>query len=75
MPLEVTTDSPSIDLLRSVKDLIRFPTMDGVYFTENVLPLNVLTDKEVIDVFSYMHYREGGCSAFSARSRSAFEFS
>lgn len=75
VPSEVTMDCQSTDLLKSIKDLIRFPTMDGVYFTENVLPLNVLTDKEVIDVFSYMHYRDGGCTAFSTRSRNAYEFS
>lgn len=36
--------------LQSVRDLIRFGLMDGRYFSENVIPMNVLSDKEVIDV-------------------------
>ena len=58
-----------ISLLQSVKDLIRFGLMAGEYFTRNVVPMNVLSDKEVISVFAYFQVPKRGCGSFQIETR------
>ena len=56
-------------LLKSLRHLIRFGLMDGEYFTRNIVPMRVLTDKEMIEVFSYRQYPNGGCGPFNTNTR------
>eukprot|EP01083_Nonionella_stella_P233814 823411_1 len=42
----------SLYLVKSVRDLVRFGTMDGMYFTKYVQSQNVLSDKELISILS-----------------------
>ena len=59
-----------VDALLRVKDLIRFPLIDGAYFAKNVVPLKgVLTEQEVIAVLCFGHYPDGGCGSFNAEPR------
>ena len=66
-------NSAAMELLKSVKDSIRFGLMDGRYFTEHVIPLGLLTDTEIVTIFKYLHYPEGGCSPFSTTTRNPIE--
>jgi len=45
--------------LKKVYHFVRFPLMDTAYFTSNVVPLNVLTQKETLDLFCYLTYPAG----------------
>lgn len=57
--------------LKKVYHFVRFPLMDTAYFTANVVPLQVLTQKEMLDIFCYLTYPEGKPSTepFSSKPR------
>jgi len=59
--------------LESVKDLIRFGLMDGLYFTRSVLPTNVLSPEEAFAVLRFYQDPEGGCGPFDAGRRGLFD--
>eukprot|EP01083_Nonionella_stella_P123691 372882_1 len=59
----------SLYLVKSVRDLVRFGTMDGMYFTKYVQSQNVLSDKELISILSFFQQPESGCGAFSTKPR------
>merc|ERR1719242_1126919 len=64
-----TVSGAEASLLKSVRDLIRFGLMDGKYFSNHVIPTNVLSDKEAISVLRYYVNPERGCGIFDITSR------
>ena len=58
-----------IYLLKSVRDLIRFGLMDGVYFSKFVEPEKVLNGNELLTVCLYFIDKDRGCGKFSVKPR------
>jgi len=48
-----------VEVLRAVYHNIRFPLMETKYFSGNVVPVGILTQKEMLDLFCYLTYPEG----------------
>jgi len=48
-----------VDLLKLVYHRVRFPLMTTKYFSSEVVPTGVLTQKETLDLFCYLTYPEG----------------
>ena len=59
----------SVYLLKSVRDLMRFETMNGTFFVRHVQSLNVLNTNELITILSYYQFPGRGCGAFSTEHR------
>lgn len=60
-----------LDELKKIYHGVRFPLMTTKYFSQNVVPQQVLTQKEMLDVFCYLTYPEGkpSTSPFSSKPR------
>jgi len=48
-----------VEVLRTVYHNVRFPLMETKYFSGNVVPVGILTQKEMLDLFCYLTYPEG----------------
>jgi len=48
-----------VDLLRTVYHSVRFPLMTTKYFSAHVVPVGMLSQKEMLDLFCYLTYPEG----------------
>jgi len=48
-----------VDELKQVYRSVRYPLMDTKYFSQNVVPVQVLTQQEILDLFCYLTYPEG----------------
>eukprot|EP01084_Bolivina_argentea_P070180 127617_1 len=64
-----TSQQHKLYLLKSIRYLIRFALMSSKYFATKVVPLNVLTQKELIIVLMYFAHVDGGCGQFRVDSR------
>merc|ERR1712129_176530 len=58
-----------MNLLKSVKHLMRFGLMKSVYFCKKVEPEKILDDKELIAVLMYFQIPSRGCGAFNVKRR------
>jgi len=59
-----------VNMLKLVYHNVRFPLMTTTYFSAEVVPTEVLTQKETLDVFCYLTYPDGKeISAFSSKPR------
>ncbi|XP_052240825.1 BTB/POZ domain-containing protein 6-like isoform X2 [Dreissena polymorpha] len=52
------TDANRRSVLGDLLYLIRFPTMDITYYTQNVSFRDILSDKEAVSIFQYFHGEE-----------------
>jgi len=61
---------PLVSMLKLVYHNVRFPLMTTKYFSSEVVPTEVLTQKETLDLFCYLTYPDGKeISAFSSKPR------
>jgi len=56
-------------LLQEIRHFIRFGLMNGSYFVKKVKSLNVLTDSEMVTIFTFMACNDEECGSFNTTKR------
>jgi len=58
-----------LELLKAVRDLVRFGLMDGNYFATKIVPENIVTNAELIAILLYFQNPTAGCGTFNVSPR------